>query len=244
MNQDTDLPESTFANDFHLNAINIEIRYLIEMKLTVRKLLSPTFVLRRRRNEDSFFPSCCNCLCLRSLDMRSSPCSRRSSSTRLDLYCQLELTWWCATFWPCISLYSGINGNLIVMFQLQLCSFSTREGSIWEAFSGSVEVNVVGGFSSNLARLVSRSLHGLTQAKTISWRLWSTLMIFRSWSKTQVAFLTKMKTYCNFSKGVHAALRSTQFSATVGGTKSTAIKYMMADVADWDKGAIELSMIG
>lgn len=50
---------------------------------TVRKSSKPNFVRLNLRNVDSFFPSCCSCLCLRSSDMVVSACNFRSRSTRL-----------------------------------------------------------------------------------------------------------------------------------------------------------------
>ena len=56
--------------------------------LSVLKSCRLSLVLRSRRNVDSFFPRWCICRCFLSDDMAPSPCSRRSSSTRL--YTELQ----------------------------------------------------------------------------------------------------------------------------------------------------------
>lgn len=55
----------------------------LPMTFIVLKSSKPNLVLRSLKNVDSFFPSCCSCRCLRSSEVRTSPCSRRSSSTLL-----------------------------------------------------------------------------------------------------------------------------------------------------------------
>ena len=58
----------------------------LPITLSVLKSCRPSFVLRSRRNVDSFFPRWCICRCFLSSDTAPSPCSRRSRSTRLYSY--------------------------------------------------------------------------------------------------------------------------------------------------------------